>query len=115
MTTSLHFTMCARKCNDMFLVGFCVDAYTLLCLVISLSDARCSFQRVWVGIFSLNPDEGFAWSDGSPVSIFIFHRICLLKTLQDLYMSFLVFYSYLLQREHQSCKHLHGYNLYYHK
>ncbi|XP_074013799.1 macrophage mannose receptor 1-like [Numenius arquata] len=27
----------------------------------------CSFQRVWLGIFSLNPDEGFAWSDGSPV------------------------------------------------
>uniref|UniRef100_A0A663E991 Mannose receptor C-type 1 n=1 Tax=Aquila chrysaetos chrysaetos TaxID=223781 RepID=A0A663E991_AQUCH len=25
------------------------------------------FQRVWLGIFSLNPDEGFAWSDGSPV------------------------------------------------
>ncbi|XP_074721575.1 macrophage mannose receptor 1-like [Strix uralensis] len=28
---------------------------------------RCSFQKVWLGIFSLNPDEGFAWSDGSPV------------------------------------------------
>ncbi|NXR28021.1 MRC1 protein, partial [Cinclus mexicanus] len=28
---------------------------------------------VWLGIFSLNPDEGFAWSDGSPVSILIFH------------------------------------------
>uniref|UniRef100_A0A663EA94 Mannose receptor C-type 1 n=1 Tax=Aquila chrysaetos chrysaetos TaxID=223781 RepID=A0A663EA94_AQUCH len=39
------------------------------------------FQRVWLGIFSLNPDEGFAWSDGSPVSILIFHQICLLKML----------------------------------
>ncbi|KFU84339.1 Macrophage mannose receptor 1, partial [Chaetura pelagica] len=33
---------------------------------------RCSFNEVWLGIFSLNPDEGFAWSDGSPVSILIF-------------------------------------------
>ncbi|XP_053915277.1 macrophage mannose receptor 1 isoform X1 [Cuculus canorus] len=30
-------------------------------------DTGCAFQRVWLGIFSLNPDEGFAWSDGSPV------------------------------------------------
>uniref|UniRef100_A0A8C5J4F8 MRC1 protein n=1 Tax=Junco hyemalis TaxID=40217 RepID=A0A8C5J4F8_JUNHY len=29
--------------------------------------ARCLFKIVWLGIFSLNPDEGFAWSDGSPV------------------------------------------------
>ncbi|KFW86143.1 Macrophage mannose receptor 1, partial [Manacus vitellinus] len=34
---------------------------------------HCSFETVWLGIFSLNPDEGFAWSDGSPVSILIFH------------------------------------------
>ncbi|NWR44647.1 MRC1 protein, partial [Regulus satrapa] len=29
----------------------------------------CMFRTAWLGIFSLNPDEGFAWSDGSPVSI----------------------------------------------
>ncbi|NXE05182.1 MRC1 protein, partial [Lophotis ruficrista] len=39
----------------------------------AMDATRCSFQRVWLGIFSLNPDEGFAWSDGSPVSILIFH------------------------------------------
>ncbi|NXR67350.1 MRC1 protein, partial [Rhadina sibilatrix] len=35
--------------------------------------SHCMFETVWLGIFSLNPDEGFAWSDGSPVSILIFH------------------------------------------
>nr|XP_047917806.1 macrophage mannose receptor 1-like isoform X1 [Anser cygnoides] len=30
-------------------------------------DTRCSFEKDWIGMFSLNPDEGFAWSDGSPV------------------------------------------------
>ncbi|XP_032929413.1 macrophage mannose receptor 1-like [Catharus ustulatus] len=29
--------------------------------------SRCAFEPVWLGIFSLNPDEGFGWSDGSPV------------------------------------------------
>ncbi|NWU97743.1 MRC1 protein, partial [Upupa epops] len=33
----------------------------------------CSFEKIWIGIYSLNPDEGYSWSDGSPVSIFIFH------------------------------------------
>ncbi|NXO79202.1 MRC1 protein, partial [Sitta europaea] len=42
-------------------------------LIQAKSAARCSFETVWLGIFSLNPDEGFAWSDGSPVSILIFH------------------------------------------
>ncbi|NXW69030.1 MRC1 protein, partial [Hirundo rustica] len=42
-------------------------------LVQALRATRCMFDRVWLGIFSLNPDEGFAWSDGSPVSILIFH------------------------------------------
>ncbi|NXO00786.1 MRC1 protein, partial [Rhinopomastus cyanomelas] len=36
-------------------------------------DIYCSFEEVWIGIFSLNPDEGFSWSDGSPVSILILH------------------------------------------
>ncbi|KFP25770.1 Macrophage mannose receptor 1, partial [Colius striatus] len=35
----------------------------------AMSASQCYFERVWLGIFSLNPDEGFAWSDGSPVSI----------------------------------------------
>ncbi|XP_031470280.1 macrophage mannose receptor 1-like [Phasianus colchicus] len=35
--------------------------------MISRGNSHCSFERVWLGIFSLNPDEGFAWSDGSPV------------------------------------------------
>ncbi|NWW74487.1 MRC1 protein, partial [Climacteris rufus] len=34
---------------------------------------RLVFAAFWIGIFSLNPDEGFAWSDGSPVSILVFH------------------------------------------
>uniref|UniRef100_A0A8C0V6F1 Macrophage mannose receptor 1-like n=1 Tax=Cyanistes caeruleus TaxID=156563 RepID=A0A8C0V6F1_CYACU len=54
--------------------------------------ARCTFEAVWLGIFSLNPDEGFAWSDGSPVSVLIFHHICLHKTLWDLYICFLDFW-----------------------
>ncbi|XP_051465466.1 macrophage mannose receptor 1-like isoform X2 [Apus apus] len=33
----------------------------------AMYESRCSFNEVWLGIFSLNPDEGFAWSDGSPV------------------------------------------------
>uniref|UniRef100_A0A8C5J7G5 MRC1 protein n=1 Tax=Junco hyemalis TaxID=40217 RepID=A0A8C5J7G5_JUNHY len=45
--------------------------------------ARCLFKIVWLGIFSLNPDEGFAWSDGSPVSILIFHHIWYLIYLPE--------------------------------
>uniref|UniRef100_A0A8C2SXJ0 Macrophage mannose receptor 1-like n=1 Tax=Coturnix japonica TaxID=93934 RepID=A0A8C2SXJ0_COTJA len=48
-----------------------------------------SENRVWIGIYSLNPDEGFAWSDGSPVSTLIFHQICLVKMSWGLYMCFL--------------------------
>ncbi|XP_027514430.1 macrophage mannose receptor 1-like [Corapipo altera] len=36
-------------------------------LIKAIRASRCSFETVWLGIFSLNPDEGFAWSDGSPV------------------------------------------------
>lgn len=91
--------MHSRKFNDVFLdvfcvAGFCFDVYTLLCLAIFVSATRCSFQKVWLGIFSLNPDEGFAWSDGSPVSILIFHQICLLKMLWGLNTYFLGFYCY---------------------
>uniref|UniRef100_A0A8C3N3X0 Uncharacterized protein n=1 Tax=Geospiza parvula TaxID=87175 RepID=A0A8C3N3X0_GEOPR len=32
----------------------------------------CIFEIAWLGIFSLNPDEGFAWSDGSPVRYLIY-------------------------------------------
>uniref|UniRef100_A0A8C8RNB2 Macrophage mannose receptor 1 n=1 Tax=Pelusios castaneus TaxID=367368 RepID=A0A8C8RNB2_9SAUR len=32
-----------------------------------IKDTGYSYRTVWIGIFSLNPDEGFAWSDGSPV------------------------------------------------
>uniref|UniRef100_A0A8C0UYT6 Macrophage mannose receptor 1-like n=1 Tax=Cyanistes caeruleus TaxID=156563 RepID=A0A8C0UYT6_CYACU len=53
---------------------------------------RLVFDAFWLGIFSLNPDEGFAWSDGSPVSVLIFHHICLHKTLWDLYICFLDFW-----------------------
>lgn len=88
------FTMCSRKFNNVFLNFFCPDIYTLLYPVISFRAGRCSFEPVWLGIFSLNPDEGFAWSDGSPVSILIFHHICLLKLLWDLYIYFLAFYCY---------------------
>uniref|UniRef100_A0A8C3H2D1 Uncharacterized protein n=1 Tax=Corvus moneduloides TaxID=1196302 RepID=A0A8C3H2D1_CORMO len=49
-------------------------------------DTRCMFETFWLGIFSLNPDEGFSWSDGSPVSILIFRHICLLKILWHLYI-----------------------------
>uniref|UniRef100_A0A8C2SYC1 Macrophage mannose receptor 1-like n=1 Tax=Coturnix japonica TaxID=93934 RepID=A0A8C2SYC1_COTJA len=44
----------------------------------------------WIGIYSLNPDEGFAWSDGSPVSTLIFHQICLVKMSWGLYMQWLL-------------------------
>ncbi|NWR15196.1 MRC1 protein, partial [Emberiza fucata] len=43
----------------------------MLLLIQAMS--HCMFEVAWLGIFSLNPDEGFAWSDGSPVSILIFH------------------------------------------
>uniref|UniRef100_A0A8U8CMH1 Uncharacterized protein n=1 Tax=Geospiza parvula TaxID=87175 RepID=A0A8U8CMH1_GEOPR len=33
---------------------------------------RLVFDVSWLGIFSLNPDEGFAWSDGSPVRYLIY-------------------------------------------
>ncbi|KFU84340.1 Macrophage mannose receptor 1, partial [Chaetura pelagica] len=32
------------------------------------SDKGLSSQAFWIGLFLLNPDEGFAWIDGSPVS-----------------------------------------------
>lgn len=91
IATSLNFTMCSRKFNDMFLGVFCVGVYTLLCFVISVSATQCAFQRVWLGIFSLNPDEGFAWSDGSPVSTIISHEIYLLMMFRGLCMYFGVF------------------------
>uniref|UniRef100_A0A8C2SV91 Macrophage mannose receptor 1-like n=1 Tax=Coturnix japonica TaxID=93934 RepID=A0A8C2SV91_COTJA len=56
-----------------------------------ISISYCRFERVWIGIYSLNPDEGFAWSDGSPMS-------------WGLYMCFLGFYYSPLQREsHLTC------------
>uniref|UniRef100_A0A8C2SYK8 Macrophage mannose receptor 1-like n=1 Tax=Coturnix japonica TaxID=93934 RepID=A0A8C2SYK8_COTJA len=57
--------------------------------MISSENSYCRFERVWIGIYSLNPDEGFAWSDGSPVSTLIFHQICLVKMSWGLYMCFL--------------------------
>ncbi|XP_009084563.3 macrophage mannose receptor 1-like isoform X1 [Serinus canaria] len=36
-------------------------------LIQAMRATHCMFEKVWLGIFSLNPDEGFAWSDGSPV------------------------------------------------
>ncbi|NWR94085.1 MRC1 protein, partial [Furnarius figulus] len=35
--------------------------------------SRCRFQMVWLGIFSLNPEEGLKKSDGFFLSILIFH------------------------------------------
>ncbi|NXD18944.1 MRC1 protein, partial [Spelaeornis formosus] len=42
-------------------------------LIQAIRATHCMFETVWLGIFSLNPGEGFAWSDGSPVSILTFH------------------------------------------
>uniref|UniRef100_A0A8C5T5E2 Mannose receptor C-type 1 n=1 Tax=Malurus cyaneus samueli TaxID=2593467 RepID=A0A8C5T5E2_9PASS len=44
-------------------------------LIEAMRATRCYFQNAWIGIFALNPDEGLAWSDGSPVSILNF--VCL--------------------------------------
>lgn len=30
-------------------------------------------QHFWMGLYYLNPDDGFAWSDGSPVCGLILH------------------------------------------
>lgn len=99
ITTSVHFGMCLRSFQDVFLDVDSFGVYTLFCLVICVSDTRCSFEKDWIGMFSLNPDEGFAWSDGSPVSILIFHQICLLKKSWGLYMCFL-FFTPPIEREH---------------
>ncbi|NXA31875.1 MRC1 protein, partial [Eudromia elegans] len=40
--------------------------------LVSKALSACHFNEIWTGLFSLNPDEGFAWSDGSPVSILFF-------------------------------------------
>lgn len=34
-------------------------------------DKGLNTQAFWIGLFLLNPDEGFAWIDGSPVSIYL--------------------------------------------
>lgn len=93
ITTSVHFGICCRSFQDVFLDVDCFGVYTLFCLVICVRVGRCSLETFWIGIFSLNLDEGFAWSDGSPVSILIFHQICLLKKSWGLYTCFLGFYS----------------------
>lgn len=33
-------------------------------------------QGFWMGLFLLNPDEGFAWIDGSPVSTYLLKVNC---------------------------------------
>lgn len=81
IATSLNFAMCSRKFNNVLLYFF----FLMLCFVISVSDSHCSSQTFWIGLFSLNPDEGFARSDGSPVNILIFLLICLLKMFWGLY------------------------------
>ncbi|NXD11882.1 MRC1 protein, partial [Nothocercus nigrocapillus] len=40
--------------------------------LVSKALRACRSYEIWTGLFSLNPDEGFAWSDGSPVSILFF-------------------------------------------
>ncbi|KGL73954.1 Macrophage mannose receptor 1, partial [Tinamus guttatus] len=40
--------------------------------LVSKALSTCRSYEIWTGLFSLNPDEGFAWSDGSPVSILLF-------------------------------------------
>lgn len=102
--TSLLLQRALESSTMYFWKFFCVDVYTLLCPAISFRATHCMFETVWLGIFSLNPDEGFAWSDGSPVSILIFHHISLLKILRDLYIYFLAFCCHPHQIEHQSCK-----------
>lgn len=34
-------------------------------------DKGLNTQAFWIGLFLLNPDEGFAWIDGSPVSFYL--------------------------------------------
>ncbi|XP_054027247.1 macrophage mannose receptor 1 [Dryobates pubescens] len=33
----------------------------------AMQDGHCKYEIAWLGLYSLNPEEGFAWSDGSPV------------------------------------------------
>lgn len=45
----------------------------LLVLVFFFRNNGYYHQNFWMGLYYLNPDDGFAWSDGSPVSNLIFH------------------------------------------
>ncbi|XP_075778588.1 macrophage mannose receptor 1-like isoform X3 [Pelodiscus sinensis] len=64
------------------------------------------YGTYWIGIFSLNPDEGFAWSDGSPVR-YIDWREHSTNRKGDTDCGVLNGYSFSLHWEHASCNVLH--------
>lgn len=42
----------------------------LYCMI-SFREKGLQTQGFWMGLFLLNPDEGFTWIDGSPVSTYL--------------------------------------------
>ncbi|XP_044862469.1 macrophage mannose receptor 1-like [Mauremys mutica] len=65
-----------------------------------------SYSTYWTGIFSLNPDEGFAWSDGSPVRYTDWGERSRNRE-GDKDCGVISGYSFALHWEHASCEMLH--------
>lgn len=66
------------RCDSKWHVSMLSNSYimaplsTLTCLycMVYFRDKGLHTQAFWIGLFLLNPDEGFAWIDGSPVSTY---------------------------------------------
>ncbi|XP_067418418.1 macrophage mannose receptor 1-like [Emydura macquarii macquarii] len=64
------------------------------------------YSTFWIGIFSLNPDEGFAWSDGSPVK-YTDWRDRSIHGEGDKYCGIVTGYSFALLWQYAYCEVLH--------
>lgn len=53
------------------LYGSSSSAFMYLYCMISFREKGLQTQGFWMGLFLLNPDEGFTWIDGSPVSTYL--------------------------------------------
>uniref|UniRef100_A0A452GX85 Mannose receptor C-type 1 n=1 Tax=Gopherus agassizii TaxID=38772 RepID=A0A452GX85_9SAUR len=64
-----------------------------------IQDKELSFRPFWIGLFCLDPDEGFFWSDSSPVSDLVFSHIAIFLTSSSLEYRTWSFIIYLAEYE----------------
>ncbi|CAM5119923.1 unnamed protein product [Natator depressus] len=69
----LSWGTCSSSIEEIVTSGIQRSVYSwgnIMCCSISIThfrDKGLSFRPFWIGLFCLDPDEGFFWSDGSPM------------------------------------------------